>query len=174
MKTILITAILLSCGWAHAFEDITQPFELHCHGTEGFFDFEQTSSGINYNVNIPGQYFFGFVNPQINTVSHWEDSSAAYLEPADENNKKWLSVSISYGKKVWVPPSEGCMPTRNGEAPCLHITNPGYYSEVPDVWITALVDVSAPGHVDFMNLDFDKPSLITSLGNDSQCSLTGL
>ena len=174
MKTVLTSLFLLAAAHpAHALEELKTPFTLHCQGSEGFVFFAQSEKGMHYEVSIEGNQQKGFVLPyQVNGLK-WEQGSATIIEPVYQKSK-WLSVSAIHGDKEWNPPSKGCAPTRNDQAPCHLVEKPGYYSHKPTEWTNLMVDLSAPGKVTFMSLDPVIGGAVKSLGVNTSCSAEGL
>ena len=169
----ILAILLLNQGAAHAIESVPQPFTLSCQGELGDAFFQQTEKGISYSVNTEHKHFSGLVAPYLETGSCWEQGGASIIDPAYEHNKKWLSVSALHGHKQWHPAHKSCLPTRNLDSPCREIDVPGYYSNVPDVWLTLMVDITEPGKVKYMNLDiFEKE--FANLGENVKCTLNGI
>lgn len=174
MKTVFTSLFLLfSAVPAHALQEVKTPFTLHCHGSDGFVFFQQTAEGMHYEVNLANNQQKGFVLPyQVNGLK-WQQGSATIIEPVYQKSK-WLSVSAIHGDKVWHPPSKGCMPTRNTDAPCHLVQKPGYYSNNPTEWTNLMVDLSVPGKVSFISLDPVVGGAVKTLGTNTSCTAEGL
>jgi hypothetical protein len=175
MKNItwILAAFVFYVGTAHAFDDVKVPFTLSCRGELGGAYFQQTDKGMIYSVDTEHKHFAGFVLPYAESGTKWEEGGASILDPAYEHNKKWLSVSALHGHKEWNPPHEDCMPTRSPVSPCVKIHVPGSFSNIPDEWVSLMVDITDPSTAKFMNLDiFEKE--FANLGANVQCTLSGV
>jgi hypothetical protein len=171
MKLKLIaTAILLSTGLAQALENFNQPFTLSCEGSEGIMFFEQTSKGISYAVVVGDVHTSGFVQPYLEYDGKFEQGGATIIDPSYEHGKFWLSVHATHGYKKNIPEHYECMATRV-VGKCIWHKVRAYDINVSDDYVNAMVDMTDKKNVTFMSIDVPGQEMITTLGENTQCTL---
>jgi hypothetical protein len=171
LMKLTIIVISITSGVARAdLIDVKKSFILECKGSDGSAYFKKTPEGIDYDIAIKNKSLHGFMHTSQVTPTGSEGSSAEIIEPSNQSNKKWLTISLLETVKTWHGPTQSCYPSRNPHAPCLRTTTPSGYKNVPHKWYSLMVDVGGNGQPKFMNLDLFGPYYKT-LGTKTTCSL---